>query len=171
MLKVRSVALAFAITAGILALPFADSFAAGSSKKESSASGPGEAYAMGNDLVKDGKFKDAIPLFEKAAKLDPQNADAFNMLAYSQRRSGQLDAAFENYEKALALDPDHKGAHEYVGEAFLMVGNLEKAEEHLTKLRKLCPSGCNESRMLMKSVQRYKETDKKASLDTTSTTW
>lgn len=172
MLKLRSVAFGLALAASVLALSMADSFAAGSStKKSDAAAGPAEAYAMGNDLVKDGKFKDAIPHFEKAAKLDPQNADAFNMLAYSQRRAGQLDAAFENYEKALALDPDHKGAHEYVGEAFLMVGNLEKAEEHLGKLRKLCPSGCNESRMLMKSVQRYKETGKAASLDSTSTTW
>jgi len=172
MVKVRSLALALAVAAAVSAWSLSDGHAAGTSSDSPKAeSGPAEAYAAGNDLVKAGKFADAIPMFEKAAKLDPQSADAFNMLAYSQRRSGQLDAAFENYQKALAIDPDHKGAHEYVGEAYLMVGNVEKAEEHLNKLKALCPSGCNESRMLLKSVQRYKETGKSSKLDSTSTTW
>jgi Flp pilus assembly protein TadD len=169
MLKVRTLVLAVALATGVSAWSLSEAEAAPTTTKKSEGAGPAEAYKEGQALVKDGKFKDAIPLFEKAAKLDPQNADAYNMLAYSQRRSGQLDAAFENYEKALALDPDHKGAHEYIGEAYLMSGNLEQAEAHLDKLKELCPKGCNESRMLLKSVQRYKETGKAAALD--AATW
>ena len=172
MLKLRRAALVLVVAAATCASALSDGHAAGtSSKSTSDASGPGQAYAMGNDLVKQGKFADAIPLFEKAAKLDPQNADAYNMLAYSQRRSGQLDAAFENYEKALALDPNHKGAHEYLGEAYLMVGKVDKAEEQLNALKTLCPSGCNESRMLLKSVQHFKETGKSSSLEGSTSTW
>jgi Flp pilus assembly protein TadD len=169
MVKVRMVVLAAALLAAATALPtsFADAASSSSTKKSESA-GPADAYKAGQDLVKDGKFEDARGQFEKAARLDPTNADAFNMLAYTQRRLGQLDAAFENYEKALALDPNHKGAHEYVGEAYLLVGDLAKAEEHLNKLKALCPGGCDESRMLLKSVERYKSSDKNAALDTQS---
>ncbi len=166
MLKfLKIVPVAFTVCA-LAAMPLVSADAASTSKKTES---PVDAYKAGQDLVKEGKFEDAEALFEKAVKANPTDADALNMLAYTQRRNGELDAAFENYAKALALDPDHKGAHEYIGEAYLMVGNLAKAEEHLSALKKLCPSGCNESRMLVKSVQRYKETDKQSSLD--SLTW
>lgn len=170
MLKLHTVVLAAALIGAVLAWPFMQADAASTSSSPPAASGPADAYKAGQELVKNGDFKAALPQFEKAVQLDPTNADSFNMLAYTQRRLGQLDAAFENYAKALALDPDHKGAHEYVGEAYLMVGNLEKAEEHLTALQKICPGGCNESRELLKSVERYKENGgKQASLD--SLTW
>ncbi len=138
---------------------------AASSSTKPAASAPDDPYKLGQDLVKDGKFKEAEEAFMAAAQKDPTNADALNMLAYSQRRQGELDEAFENYGKALALDPDHKGAHEYIGEAYLMVGNLAKAEEHLAALLKLCPGGCEESRDLAKAIQRYKEKNKQSSLD------
>lgn len=162
LLRVLPVALV-ACTLGVIPVAVAD--AASTSTRKPEAAAPADAYKIGQDFVKDGKFKEAQAEFEKAARLDPTSADAFNMLAYTQRRLGQLDAAFENYAKALALDPDHKGAHEYVGEAYLMVGDLAKAEEHLAALQKLCPGGCNESRMLAKAVQRYKESDKQAAID------
>ncbi len=166
MLKSVRIVSAALIVGALATIPLVGADAASTSTKKPEAAGPADAYKAGQDLVKDGKFKEAQAEFDRMAKLDPTNADAFNMLAYTQRRLGQLDDAFENYSKALALDPDHKGAHEYVGEAYLMVGDLAKAEEHLAALRKLCPGGCNESRALMKSVQRYKETDKQSGLDT-----
>ncbi|MSO70128.1 MAG: tetratricopeptide repeat protein [Alphaproteobacteria bacterium] len=137
---------------------------AASSSKKPEATAPDDPYKMGQDLVKEGKFKEAEEAFMAAVQKTPTDADALNMLAYSQRRQGELDEAFENYGKALALDPNHKGAHEYIGEAYLMVGNLPKAEEHLAALLKLC-NGCEESRDLAKAIQRYKEKNKQSSLD------
>ena len=168
MRKFRLTIVAGALLAAVSAWPMAEADAAATSSSKPSAPAPEQAYQNGQKLVESGDFEGARDEFEKAARLDPTDADAFNMLAYSQRRLGQLDDAFDNYGKALALDPDHKGAHEYIGEAYLMVGNLEKAEEHLTKLQALCPGGCNESRMLLKSVERYKENDKQAALESLS---
>lgn len=84
------------------------------------------------------------------------SADVYNLLGYSERNQGNLDAAFAHYEKALQLNPRHRGAHEYVGEAYLMVGNLAKAEEHLARLDKLCTFSCEEYRDLKRSVAAYK---------------
>ena len=168
MRKYRLMIVAGALMAAVSAWPMAESNAASTGTNKSSAPAPEQAYQTGQKLVESGDFEGARDEFEKAARLDPTNADAFNMLAYSQRRLGQLDDAFDNYGKALALDPEHKGAHEYIGEAYLMVGNIEKAEEHLAKLQALCPGGCNESRMLLKSVERYKDNGKQAALDSLS---
>lgn len=98
----------------------------------------------------------AIRLLEQAKARQPSNADAHNLLGYSERHRGNLDAAFAHYETALRLDPKHRGAHEYVGEAWLIAGNLAKAEEHLAALAKLCASSCEEYRDLEKSIAEYK---------------
>ncbi|MGD9537446.1 MAG: tetratricopeptide repeat protein [Alphaproteobacteria bacterium] len=165
MRKVRLMIAAGALGAAVLAWPAADAGAAATGTTKPSAPAPEEAYEAGQELVESGDFAGARDAFEQAARLDPTDADAFNMLAYSQRRLGQLDDAFDNYGKALALDPEHKGAHEYIGEAYLMVGDLEKAEAHLATLMALCPDGCEESRMLGESVERYKQNDQNATLD------
>jgi Flp pilus assembly protein TadD len=166
MFNVRLMIAAGALMAALAGWPVADALAASTGNSKPSASDSGSDYDDGLALVEKGDFEGARDAFQKAVQADPTSADAYNMLAYSQRRLGQLDDAFDNYGKALALDPEHKGAHEYVGEAYLMTGNLEKAEAHLATLQKLCPGGCEESWMLLKSVERYKESGgKEASLD------
>ena len=113
-------------------------------------------YDKAVKAVKSEKYKDAIPLLQKAIDQDPKNANAWNYLGYSQRKTGQLDAALKSYTSALQIDPNHKGAHEYLGELYLMIDNLPKAEELLKKLTALC-SGCDERKELEKAVAAYKK--------------
>ena len=87
---------------------------------------------------------------------DPKNANAWNYLGYSQRKTGQTADALKSYTAALDIDPKHKGAHEYLGELYLMTDNLPKAEETLKKLQALC-SGCDERKELEKAVAAYKK--------------
>ena len=84
------------------------------------------------------------------AKVD--NADAYNLYAFSLRNTGDYKQAFTFYGKALDFDPNHKGAHEYLGELYVMTNNMPKANEHLAILEKLCPSGCEELDDLRKAV-------------------
>lgn len=80
------------------------------------------------------------------------NADAYNLYAFSLRNTGDYRQAFTYYGKALDFDPNHKGAHEYLGELYVMTNNMPKANEHLAILEKLCPSGCEELDDLRKAV-------------------
>ncbi|MET0195044.1 MAG: tetratricopeptide repeat protein [Hyphomicrobiaceae bacterium] len=80
------------------------------------------------------------------------NADAYNLYAFSLRNTGDYKQAFTYYGKALDFDPNHKGAHEYLGELYVMTSNMPKANEHLAILEKLCPSGCEELDDLRKAV-------------------
>jgi tetratricopeptide (TPR) repeat protein len=73
-----------------------------------------------------------------------QHADVYNLLGFSQRKSGDLKLAATFYAKALDFNPDHKGALEYQGEMFLELGNIEKAKVNLARLVRLCPTGCEE---------------------------
>jgi Flp pilus assembly protein TadD len=114
-------------------------------------------YAAGKQAIEAKNWTAAAEAFGKAVENEPNNANAHNFLAYSYRKSGNLDAAFRHYNEALRLDPKHRGAHEYIGEAYLMAGNLAKAEEHLKVLDRLCTFGCEEYSDLKKAVAEYKQ--------------
>jgi len=102
------------------------------------------------------EYDRAISYLNAVIAQDNRNADAYNLLGYSERMRGNLDAAFKHYERALAIDPKHRGAHEYVGETYLLVGNLSKAEEHLAILDKLCFFPCVEYSDLKAAVAAYR---------------
>ena len=72
-------------------------------------------YTEGIAAVKRGDYPTAIRLFESVTARDERNADAYNWLAYSTRKSGDAARAIAIYEKALAIEPKHRGAHEYIG--------------------------------------------------------
>ena len=94
-------------------------------------------YDVGYDLLKAGKFLQAIEAFEKVIAEDPTHAMAYTNMAYSLRRMGQHQRAIELYRKALDLQPDLAEAHEYMGEALLTVGKVSEAKSHLAILEQL----------------------------------
>src|SRR6201997_141353 len=83
---------------------------------------------------------------------DTQQADVYNLMGYTLRKSGDFQTSLTYYTKALELQPDHKAAREYLGELYVETGNLAKAKEQLAILAKLCPSGCEEREDLQKAI-------------------
>jgi Flp pilus assembly protein TadD len=98
----------------------------------------------------------AITLLNKVTAAEPKNPEAFNLLGYSVRKSGDPKGALQYYNYALSLDPKHLGANEYIGEAYLQLGDLAKAEEHLKRLDDLCTFGCTEYTTLKNAIAAYK---------------
>ena len=143
-------------TAAVLAFfAFAGpALAAGSSSDTTTnESGP---FAEGNKAVAAGKWGEAIAQFKMATESSPKDADAWNMLAYSYRMSGDIENAFANYQTALAIDPDHKDAHEYIGEAYLQIGDLAGAQKHLARLDEICWLGCDQEDELAAAIESWK---------------
>jgi tetratricopeptide (TPR) repeat protein len=120
-------------------------------------------YTAAVKAIKAKEYAKAIPLLEGVTQREPQNADAYNWLAYATRKNGDPRASIPIYQKALAIDPKHKGAHEYIGEADLMLGDLPKAKEHLKTLDSLCFITCEEYRDLKRAVQAYEKSGAKPS--------
>jgi Flp pilus assembly protein TadD len=83
---------------------------------------------------------------------DTQQADVYNLLGFTLRKTGDFKTSLTYYVKALQLQPDHKGAHEYLGELYVQTGDLDKAKEQLAVLAKLCPGGCEEREDLEKAI-------------------
>ncbi|MBB5572773.1 MULTISPECIES: tetratricopeptide repeat protein [Rhizobium] len=83
---------------------------------------------------------------------DHQQADVYNLLGFTLRKTGDFQTSLTYYTKALELQPDHKGAREYLGELYVETGNMDKAKEQLATLKQLCPSGCEELEDLQKAI-------------------
>lgn len=99
-------------------------------------------------LIYKEKYSLAINKLKQIVKSDKQNADAWNLLGYASRKSGDTQAAGNAYDKALSIDSDHLGALEYQGELFISMGKLDDATNNLNRLTTLCPDGCEEQQEL-----------------------
>jgi Flp pilus assembly protein TadD len=125
---------------------------------------PAPAYAVDNM-----ESTDAIDLTSVRAKIkakdyvgalaelrdiaeDTQQADVYNLLGYTLRKTGDFKTSLTYYTKALELQPDHKAAREYLGELYVETGALDKAKEQLIALQNLCPEGCEEREDLEKAI-------------------
>src|ERR1700712_5570165 len=75
---------------------------------------------------------------------DNQQADIYNLLGLTLRKTGDLKTSLAYYTKALDLRPDYRAAREYLGELFVEMGDMAKAKDQLAALGKLCPDGCEE---------------------------
>ena len=96
-------------------------------------------------------YKGALDELRDLAK-DNQQADVYNLMGYTLRKTGDFTTSLTYYNKALSLQPDYKPAHEYLGELYLQTGDMAKAKEQLAALVKLCPSGCEEREDLEKAI-------------------
>ncbi|MDP3227629.1 MAG: tetratricopeptide repeat protein [Acidovorax sp.] len=112
-------------------------------------------FAVGKKAIDAKNWALAASSFSKVVAQNPKNADAYNLLGYSNRWLGKYDEAFAAYNKALALDPRHKGALEYSGVAYLKVGQKAQAEAQLAKLQAICAQ-CEETTDLAKAIAAYR---------------
>ncbi|EJJ29189.1 tetratricopeptide repeat protein [Rhizobium sp. CF142] len=83
---------------------------------------------------------------------DNQQADVYNLMGFTLRKTGDYRTSLTYYTKALELQPDHKAAREYLGELYVETGDVAKAEEQVSVLKQLCPGGCEELEDLQEAI-------------------
>ncbi len=91
---------------------------------------PNVDLELGRAAVSAKDWRGAISNLQAAVNYEPGNADAWNLLGYAYRNTGNFNEAFPAYERALKIDPNHRGAHEYIGEAYVLTGDKAKARVH-----------------------------------------
>jgi predicted Zn-dependent protease len=103
------------------------------------------------------QYTNAIGWLQRVIAAEPNNPEAYNLMGFATRKSGNPTGSLQYYQKALSLDPKHLGAHEYIGEAYLMLDQPQQAEAHLARLDQLCTFGCKEYRDLKTAIANYKK--------------
>jgi tetratricopeptide (TPR) repeat protein len=130
-------------------------FSAGSySSDDSSAetSSDKDPFAAVYQLIDLKKFSEAHGVLE-LLNVPFKQADKFNLLGFTARKSGDYVSAAAFYEKALSLDPKHVQALEYQGELFLQLGQFSDAENNLDKIKKICSLPCKEEELLAEAIK------------------
>jgi len=113
-------------------------------------------FVAGKAAIQAEQWTDALGRLTLAIQVDPNNADAWNLLGFAYRHMGDMDNSFKHYERALQINPSHRDAHEYMGEAYLQVGRLQEAEQHLKALDRLCWLPCEQYTELKEKIADYK---------------
>ncbi len=118
-----------------LAAPTA-AIAAGSDS--STAKAPPAGFAEAKAAVDAGQYPEALKLLATVVKAEPRNADALNLMGYSNRKMNRLTEAARYYDIALKVDPRHVGALEYQGELFVETGDYDRARQNLKLIGAAC---------------------------------
>lgn len=101
-----------------------------------------EAYwriAQGNELRLAGRFAEAIPHYERAIALAPDEVEAYAGLGAALLGLGRAEEAIIPLQRAIALNPRHYWAHRLLGNAYLRLERYALAAEELTQAYVLNP--------------------------------
>jgi tetratricopeptide (TPR) repeat protein len=130
-------------------------FSAGSYSSDTSSgvtSSDKDPFTAVYQLIDLKKFSEAHTALE-LLDVPSQQADKFNLLGFTARKSGDYLSAATFYEKALLIDPKHVRALEYQGELFLQLGQFSDAEDNLDKIKKICWLPCKEEKLLAEAIE------------------
>ena len=96
-------------------------------------------YIIGTSMLKQQQFKECIPYFEEAIKLNPNHTQILNNLgtAYLALRDDENAAAC--YKKALELEPDNAETYFNLASLHLLKNQGEKALELFEKALEIAP--------------------------------
>ena len=154
------IAVLAALSFGLAASAFAAGGGGGGGADTPAAKPADPNYTRAKAMIEARDYANALPLLQQVVTKDPRNADAYNLMGFAMRKSGNASGSLQYYQQALAIDPRHLGAHEYIGEAYLMLDQPAQAEQHLARLDSLCVFGCAEYRLLKTAVANYKAVKK-----------
>jgi tetratricopeptide (TPR) repeat protein len=76
----------------------------------------------------------AIELFERAVREDPQDAHAHLNLGSGYYAAGDLDDAFKEFQQAASMAPSLDHAHYFLGVLYSKRGDKEMARQELEKV-------------------------------------
>ena len=109
---------------------------------------------QGQQLLSAGKFQQAEDVLETALAADPRNRAAFVSLARVAQKQKLFGKSIRLTNKALSLEPNDLDALQVQGEAMVELGATARARANLTKLQRLCPSGCNQVASLNSAISK-----------------
>jgi protein O-GlcNAc transferase len=98
------------------------------------------ALDQGVELIREGRFDQALPALEEAHRLAPRNATIENLLGITETKLGHINAANSHYLTAISLDPSMPAPHRNLGFNLLTEKKFAAAAQELRKASRLDPT-------------------------------
>ncbi|MEZ5542791.1 MAG: type IV pilus biogenesis/stability protein PilW [Pseudomonadota bacterium] len=84
---------------------------------------------LGVEYLRKGDYETSLKKLKKALEINPNYADAHDVIAVLYERVGELDLAEKHYKRGLKLSPDNAGAHNNYGRFLCNSKRYKEAEE------------------------------------------
>ena len=139
---------------GFAAASGGSSSSSGSGSYSNSMSATQDPFVKAYQLIANKQYVEA---YKELKSVDAPNKsdDLNNLLGFTARKSGNLEAAAKYYDKALEINPKHVGALQYQGELFITLGKIENAKQNLEKNGKICwLFPCSEEKLLEVAIEK-----------------
>jgi len=95
-------------------------------------------YAMA--LVYAGRPEEAIPLFQKAIRLNPFGpSPLYSNFSIALRNTGRFEEAVSEFKKAIQLSPDNISAHLGLAGTYIMMGREKEARAEAAEVLRINP--------------------------------
>jgi tetratricopeptide (TPR) repeat protein len=99
-----------------------------------------ELFDEGKILYEEGDYPKAIEYYEKAIKIDPNFAEAYNQLGLTYQANQAKPSEIAWYFKtATEINPSYAEAYENLGKAYYGMGDFDHAEEYCKKALEINP--------------------------------
>jgi len=118
------------------------------------------AIAQADRLVKEGRYEEAIALYDRAIRMGSKPATAWTSKGVAFKRLGRLDEAMRCHNVALKLNPKNEIAWCNKGDILFRAGKLDKAIECFDKAVELRPRyaiAWNNKGAALAKMGRYEE--------------
>ena len=113
--------------------------------------------AYGELFLSQGRLKDALPHFERAAERDPKRSTNWSRVGFIKAQLGEADAARSALRKALALYPKDFNALEALAELDVKDGKMDEAVLHFGLAADASPNDALASANHMRGAQILSE--------------
>jgi adenylate cyclase len=104
---------------------------------------PGGAYTLGNyaaTLNMAGRWEEAIPLFQKAIRLNPFGPSSiYRDFGWALRNVGRFEEAVSAFKKAIQISPDHLHAHLHLAYTYSLMGREREARAEAAEVLRIDP--------------------------------
>jgi len=94
---------------------------------------------LGNVALSGGQYEDAVALYQRALKLNPEGENTLGQLALAYEKLGNPAAAEPAYKQAVALRPNYWAVYNWLGIFYYNRGQYSKAAEMFQKVTGLAP--------------------------------
>jgi tetratricopeptide (TPR) repeat protein len=98
-----------------------------------------DAYQEGVRLVREGQLRVAITSFDKAIRLKPDYAEAYNARGIAHDNLAQFERALKDYDEAIRLNPGYVEAYYNRANAYSDAGQYEESLKDYTEVIRLNP--------------------------------
>ncbi|MHA1145664.1 MAG: tetratricopeptide repeat protein [Candidatus Helarchaeota archaeon] len=97
-------------------------------------------YDQASELRKNGKYADAIPIYQKSLNLSPNNPSTLNDMAWTYYLMGEYEDAIRYAEIALDIAPTKGFIWDTLACAYFQLGDIDKSWQCFEQMKRVDPT-------------------------------